>query len=143
VAKAGKLGHDVAVSKTKRMTEQRLWATAYHEAGHVVAAIAHGKGIRRQGATIIPDLKRGAAGTVYMLKHIPGDPSVAGAYRGDRQTGRMQLRIEEDVIVSLAGGVAQRKFRPSSVRSYHWRSDREAAIDLLMYIGVRSVNRRS
>jgi hypothetical protein len=44
------------------------------------------------------------------------------------------LRIEEDVMVSLAGGVAQRCFRPSSVRSYHSRSDRESAIDLLMYI---------
>jgi hypothetical protein len=94
------------------MTDKKstLWATAYHEAGHAVAAMAYGKGIRRQGATIVPDPKRGAAGTVYMLKHIPGDPSVGGAYRGDSLTGRMRLRIEEDIIVSLAGPVAQRCF---------------------------------
>jgi hypothetical protein len=147
VAKADTLRHDMAMSiaagasgfkggtsKVKRKTEQQLWATAYHEAGHVVAALAYGKGIRRQGATIVPDLKRGAAGNVYMLKHIPGDPSVGGAYRGDRQTGRMRLRIEEDVIVRLAGGAAQRRFRPSSVRSYHSRTDNESATDLLMYI---------
>jgi hypothetical protein len=103
-----------------------LWATAYHEAGHAVAAMAYGKGIRRQGATIVP--AKGELGSVWMLKHIPGDPSV------DLLTPRMRVRIEEDIIVSLAGGAAQRKFRPSSVRSYHARSDREAAIDLLMYI---------
>jgi hypothetical protein len=118
------------------MTDKKgtLWATAYHEAGHVVAALAYGKGIRRQGATIVPNLKRGAAGTVYMLKHIPGDPSAGGAYRGDRLTGRMRLRIEEDVMVSLAGPAAQRCFRPSSVRSHHGRSDHEAALDLLTYM---------
>ena len=111
----------------KRMTQQQLWATAYHEAGHAVAALAYGKGIRRQGATIVRNAE-GAAGSVYMLKHIPGDPSV------DSLTGRMRLRIEEDVIVLLAGGIAQREFRASSLRSYHGRSDHEAAIDLLMYI---------
>jgi hypothetical protein len=111
----------------KRSKSTILWATAYHEAGHAVAAMAYGKGIRRQGATIVPDAER-AAGSVYMLKHVPGDPSV------DLLTGRMRLRIEEDVIVSLAGGVAQREFRASSIRSYHGRSDREAAIDLLSYI---------
>jgi hypothetical protein len=118
------------------MTDKKstLWATAYHEAGHAVAAMAYGKGIRRQGATIAPNLKRGAAGTVYMLKHIPGDPSVGGAYRCDRQTGRMRLRIEEDVMVSLAEEAAQRCFRPLSVRSHHGRSDHEDATDLLRYI---------
>jgi hypothetical protein len=117
------------------MTDKKsaLWATAYHEAGHAVAAIAYGKGIRRQGATIVPDLK-GALGSVWMRKHIPGDPSVGGAYRGDLLTGRMRLRIEEDVMVKLAGEGAQRRFRPSSVRSHHGRSDRETANDLLMYI---------
>jgi hypothetical protein len=146
VAKAGKLRHDVAMSnaagasgfkigarKMKRKIGQQLWATAYHEAGHVVAALAYRKGIRRQGTTIFPDAE-GALGSVYMLKHIPGDPSVGGSYRGDLLTGRMRLRIEDDVIVSLAGGAAQRKFRPSSVRSYHGQSDNEAANDLLMYI---------
>lgn len=132
-AKAGRLRHDLAMSraarktKTKRKTEQQLWATAYHEAGHVVAAIAYRKGIRRQGATIVPDAK-GAARSVYMLKHIPGNPEV------DLLTGRMRLRIEEDVIVSLAGRAAQHKFRPSSVRNYHARSDYHAAGDLLLYI---------
>jgi hypothetical protein len=123
--------HQEKILTDKKST---LWATAYHEAGHAVAAMAYGKGIRRQGATIVPDPKRGAAGTVYMLKHIPGDPSVGGAYRGDSLTGRMRLRIEEDIIVSLAGLVAQRCFRPSSVRSHHGRSDHEAALDLLTYI---------
>jgi hypothetical protein len=112
------------------MTDKKstLWATAYHEAGHAVAATAYGKGIRRQGATIVPDLK-GALGSVWMRKHIPGDPSVAYSL-----TGRMRLRIEEDIMVSLAGPIAQRCFRPSSVRSHHGRGDHEAAIDLLMYI---------
>jgi hypothetical protein len=59
------------------MTDKKsaLWAIAYHEAGHAVAAMAYGKGIRRQGAAIVLDLK-GAVGSVWMRKHIPGDPSV-------------------------------------------------------------------
>jgi hypothetical protein len=127
VTKAGELGHDVAMGKTKRKTEQQLWAVAYHEAGHVVAALAYRRGIRRQGATIVPDAE-GAVGSVSMLKHIPGDPSV------DAHTGKMRLRIEEVVLVSLAGGAAQRKHRPSSVRSYRARSDYDSAADLLIRI---------
>jgi hypothetical protein len=131
---AGARGPKVGTSKMKRKTEQQLWAVAYHEAGHVVAALAYRRGIRRQGATIVPDAE-GAGGSVSMLKHIPGDPSVSGSYRGgDLLTGRMRLRIEEDVMVSLAGGIAQREFRPASVRSYHGRSDRKAANDLLLYV---------
>jgi len=122
-------------SRAKPASEQKLWATAYHEAGHVVAALAYGKGIRRQGATIIPDAE--ALGTVHTLKHIPGDPSV------DLLTGRMRLRIEEDVIVSLAGGAAQRKFRPSSVRSHHVRRDQVAADRLLDYITVSERERHA
>jgi hypothetical protein len=38
-------GLRLGTSNMKRKTEQQLWAVAYHEAGHVFAALAYRKGI--------------------------------------------------------------------------------------------------
>lgn len=101
------------------------WATAYHEAGHAVAAMQLGVGIGRRGVSIIPG--EDFAGFAHVLKGFRGRPDL------DLITGAMRLKAENRVIVSFAGPAAQRRFRASSVRSYHGRSDRERAIDLLIF----------
>jgi hypothetical protein len=50
----------------------------------------------------------------------------------------MRLKVENRVIVALAGPVAQRTFRASSVRRHHGPSDHQGAIDLLSYFAGSS-----
>jgi hypothetical protein len=99
-----------------------LSATAYHEAGHAVAAVQQGIGIGRHGISIIPG--KNVAGYVHVHKGFSGNPEY-------ELTSSNRLRVERKVIVSFAGEIAQRKFRSRSVRKYHFRSDMEKALDLL------------
>lgn len=98
--------------------------TAYHEAGHAVAALQLGVGIGCDGVSIVPG--EDFAGFAHVLKGFRGRPDV-------EMTGAMRLKAENRVIVSLAGPVAQRIYRPSSVRGHHGRSDRASAVDLLSF----------
>jgi hypothetical protein len=107
----------MTVSKSKQ-----LWATAYHEAGHAVAAIHLRVGIGRQGVSIVPS--EGAFGTCHILKSFSGNPEL-------EITGRIRLGAEKMAIILLAGPAAQRNFRASSLRNYHGHSDRRWAIDLM------------
>jgi hypothetical protein len=104
------------------MSNSRLWATAYHEAGHAVATIHLRIGIGRLGVSIIPS--GDATGTCHTLKAFSGRPEL-------ETTGRMRWGAEKQAIILLAGPAAQRKFRPSSVRNYHGHSDRTKAVDLM------------
>jgi hypothetical protein len=107
----------MTVSKSKQ-----LWATAYHEAGHAVAAIQLRVGIGSRGVNIVSS--EGAAGTCHILKSFSGSPEL-------ETTGRMRLGAEKMAIILFAGPVAQRTFRPSSLRNYHGHSDRKRAIGLM------------
>jgi hypothetical protein len=89
-------------------------ATAYHEAGHVVAAIIQGIRLGRKGTSIIPDVD--SAGRAHIRKGFKGNPEY-------EMSGSTRLGAERRAIVSLAGEAAQRKFRPSSIRRYHARED--------------------
>ena len=60
--------------KATMPTSNQLWATAYHEAGHVVAAIRLGVGIGRRGVSIIPS--GDATGTCHTLKAFSGSPDL-------------------------------------------------------------------
>jgi hypothetical protein len=102
----------------------QLSSTAYHEAGHAVAALRLGVGIGRRGVSIVPG--EGFLGKVHVLMALGGRPDV-------EITGAMRLKAESQVIVSLAGTAAQRRFRASSVRSYHGRSDIQGAFKLLSF----------
>ena len=114
----------------KSQPREQLAATAYHEAGHVAATIWLYIRLRRKAATIVPNhtqrvwLSPGAVWTRWDLK---GRPDV-------EITSRMYVRLEREIVVFLAGEHAQRKCRPSSVRSHHGDSDRRNAIDLLSYL---------
>jgi hypothetical protein len=97
----------------------------------VVAAWRLRVGIGRKGVSIIPsenyegmvDAKRGFTGALDCIPSDLGgvpDPPLA-----------MRRGVENHIIVSLAGEAAQRRFRPSSVRSYHGRHDRNGVVYML------------
>jgi hypothetical protein len=107
-----------------RRPRRALEATAYHEAGHVVAAFFFNVPFRKKGATIIPD---GVAfGGVHTKNIFRDKPDV-------NDSDAVRLRCERKAMVSLAGIIAQRKFNNRSVRHGHGSADRETAIDLMSY----------
>ena len=101
-----------------------LEATAYHEAGHAVAAYHLRVGIGRSGVSILPN--EDWHGFVHVLKGFSGEPDI-------ELTAKMRLGAEKRAIVLFAGEAAQRRFRPTSVRSYHAETDRTHAVDLMSY----------
>jgi hypothetical protein len=101
-----------------------LEATAYHEAGHAVAAHQLRVGIGRREVSIVPN--EGWHGFVHTLKGFSGRPDM-------ERTGQMRLGAEKGAIVSFAGEAAQRRFRPMSVRRHHAASDRTQAVNLMSY----------
>jgi hypothetical protein len=115
---------------------QTLEATAYHEAGHAVAAFQLRVGIGRRGVSIVPN--EDWSGFAHTLKGFSGRPDI-------ERTGQMRLGAEKRAIVSFAGEAAQRRFRPMSVRRHHGAIDRGHAIDLMNYFvgsaGTGSVSR--
>jgi hypothetical protein len=80
-------------------------STAYHEAGHAVAATAIGLGVKT--VSIIPDPTRGTIDWVS-----GGRVTVKRCEYGDR-----------DIIVLFAGGAAQRRHAPTSVRRFSAEGD--------------------
>lgn len=117
----------------KRMEQShaqaQLWATAYHEAGHAIAAIDLKVGLGRIGVSIVASENSNGgrfSGFAHVRKGFSGNPDM-------ETTGAMRLKAENRTIVLFAGEAAQRRFRPSSVRNYHAHSDRKTAIDLMSY----------
>jgi hypothetical protein len=97
-------------------------STAYHEAGHVVAAVAQGVALR--AITIVPDKQEGYAGRV---QH--GDLTSRVNLEADN-TARTRSRIERQIVIALAGAAAQRRYDRRSWRSFHSSSDYEVAANL-------------
>lgn len=97
-------------------------ATAYHEAGHMVAAWRLGMKIRR--ATIIP--AEDYAGKVHHESPLKGiNLEIDGS-------DRAEMKADKAVLICLAGPVTQRCFRPTSWRRHHGRSDYDLATDLAL-----------
>ncbi len=113
--------------RTRELSERvlaRLRSTAYHEAGHAVAAYWHR--IRLDGATIEPD-----ADSQGKVRH--GNP-LAKLRPDVGETGRRgRERMEALVLTALAGPAAQRRFSSLGVRSWHGRQDFKSAVDLVSY----------
>lgn len=87
---------------TRAERERRsLEATAYHEAGHAVASLALGRGVRR--VSIVPDL---AAGTLGLATNH-GLPSFRPDVRDDAPT---QAKAEREILILLAGPAAEERF---------------------------------
>jgi hypothetical protein len=101
---------------------------AYHEAGHAVMAWLLHVPIRR--ATIVAEEEAGSAGHVHhgkLNRRTREDIELSG---GD-PFSPSRLQAEKRVMISMAGEVAQRFFRPGSVRSHHSDSDRAYITDIL------------
>jgi hypothetical protein len=111
------------------MRSSQLKSTAYHEAGHAVAAWWLNIGLRRKGVTIVPDRAEGILGSSTSRQTIGRGIEWA-------TSDKNRIRVERRVQMMLAGEVAQRRFAPGSVRHYHAESDRIKAIDALSYFAA-------
>ncbi len=100
-----------------------LQATAYHEAGHAVAAWYLGAGVK--SASIVPDAD--STGRVYYERHPLEGIDI------DLDDGpHVQARLEDAIQIALAGPVAHRRFNPRSWRHHHGEVDHRVATDLAL-----------
>jgi hypothetical protein len=106
----------------KRRSPAALEATAFHEAGHAVAAWH--AGLKIHGATIVPARDRPG--------HVTHANPLYGVHLDYDGPDEARLRAEADIVVLLAGPAAQRRHNPRSWRSWHGTSDHERAVDLAM-----------
>ena|SRR2546429_5465947 len=118
------MDHDVRVNAmNSRQKDERLVVTAYHEAGHALAD--HRLGFKIKWVTIVGNAE--AAGRTHSnlglkLKVLEyGYPSSATV-----------ARWHDKIVSILAGGEAQRRYSPHSIRSYMMQGDRESVVDILM-----------
>ena len=84
---------------------RKLEGTAYHEAGHAVAAFFLHLKIGRRGVTIIPDKIKDTLGTAHVLQSLCENPDIS-------ISPSTHVRIEDYALMSLAGDAAQKKFNP-------------------------------
>ena len=114
----------IKAAEVLKARSSHLAATAYHEAGHAVAAWQ--KGSRVRSVTIVPS--SGAHGTT--LHQNPLWRSKIAFDKSDR----MRLRCEKAIIIALAGAAAQKRYAPRSWRKYHGAEDFEYATELAIHI---------
>lgn len=118
-------GQELRTVVTKREITKREWDTAYHEAGHAVAAISLGLSIGRNGVTVVPDKIKQTLGTSHVLSQLRERPDVP-------VSPRTHVQIENRAVMDMAGDVAEKKFRPR--RYYGGQTDLLHASDLLSCI---------
>ena|SRR5688572_8084672 len=102
----------------------QIEATAYHEAGHAVAAFVTGLPVRIVRVSTDGGLVNHSSG----FHRVPAD-----TMKYDRPS-LFRDRVERLIIVSMAGAEAQRIFSPKSWRRYHSLWDMDKAIDLLFHL---------
>lgn len=99
-------------------------STAYHEAGHLVAAYFLGIPLAKIAVTIDED---SAGRFMRRLMFKAGELDVGNS-------DRTRVKAERYAQVSLSGIVAQRRNRPSSIRNWHPTGDYRTAQELIMLI---------
>ena len=105
-----------------------LESTAYHEAGHAVAAYQVGQLIK--SVTIIPD--DDSSGSVSTGPYFSGDEwDQLIRVNSEDISGGMQQRLENDVLVCLVGPAAQKRFNFFGYRKFHGEQDRKIAMNWL------------
>lgn len=109
--------------KSAAKRRRDLAATAYHEAGHALAD--HVLGFHIRSVTVFPG--KGFAGRV--TGRLGVKPRLLEYSTPSRAT---VAKWHDKVVSLLAGGEAQRIFKPQSVRAYMLRSDRDAIVDILI-----------
>ncbi len=104
-----------------------LEATAYHEAGHAVAAHLLHTGLR--SVTIVPNKAEDTAGETLT--------GLGGRFKGQPDveiTPAIRDWLERRIRVSMAGDIAQRRYSPRSRRAWHGQADRQHAVNLASYV---------
>lgn len=105
------------------MGSNNLVATAYHEAGHVVANWKLGFKVR--SVSIVPT--EDSAGHVLLVRRRHPEFDIT-------MMSTQMLDFHRRVVALFAGVEAQRYFNPRSARRYHAKSDIAAINDLLSRI---------
>jgi hypothetical protein len=101
-------------------------ATCYHEAGHAYAAWT--LNIRIKSVTVVPDSANDSFGAINRHSALSRRfRDVAAGLISDST----RLKAENEVMVSLAGMVAQKRFSPRSCRKFHGHYDTQNVIDVL------------
>jgi hypothetical protein len=78
-------------------------STAYHEAGHAVAAFVLALKIGKRGVSIVADREKDFVGLAHVPVQVRERPDCA-------VSGRTRLHLEKQAIMSFAGDAAERKF---------------------------------
>jgi hypothetical protein len=104
------------------MRSSVLRATAFHEAGHVVAAWR--QGVRVYRVTIVP--------TDGFMGRIDHQTVLRGNRLDLNSSDRVRGNADRRIIICLAGPEAQRRHRPCSWRAWHGRDDHTTAVDLAL-----------
>jgi hypothetical protein len=120
----GKMSKGKPTKRTLKLRSSEL-STAYHEAGHAVAAFFLNLTIGRRGVTIVPNQEEHTFGTAHVLPQLRDNPEYA-------TQARTHVRIEKIAVMYLAGDAAERKF--SRRRRFGAEQDRRHAVDLLDYL---------
>ena len=110
-------------SKTTKKITRSLKSTAYHEAGHAVLKFEFDLKIEK--VTIVRDGD--------CLGSVKGKRAVTSRQVDKDNFGMARLKAEKDVMVMLAGGIAQKKFDPKTYKRDHCRSDFQSAWEMLSF----------
>ncbi|MGA2538950.1 MAG: hypothetical protein ABSF53_23285 [Terracidiphilus sp.] len=106
------------MSELNEFLKRYAESTAYHEAGHAVAAVLQGLELRERGVHI--DVE--ASGIAYYCHRLPGIKGISDGDRAER---------EKTIVALYAGKVAQEEFLQDSVDSQFWSSDWSVAAKLI------------
>lgn len=106
------------------MRETIRQATAYHEAGHAVAAWRLRIGIK----SVSIEAQDCSAGRLHFSSPI--DITTLDY----DSTDRTRMRVERQIIIALAGPQAQRRYAPRSMRAWHSVGDYETAGSLALWL---------
>lgn len=112
--------------------ELSIEATAYHEAGH--AAIAFILGQKFKKITIDKKkCKKGIRGMLEKYPRKPKDLSKTSCYK-------ILQDLEPEILVSMAGHYAHRRYDPESANLYYSDEDMDYAIDLIHMVVIGRVS---
>jgi hypothetical protein len=98
-------------------------ATAYHEAGHVVACWAITNKVPHRVTIVADHDTHGSVMYPNPLRSMKLETDNSDSAR---------LRAERAVMIDLAGGIAQRRALPRSLRNWHTSRDYQRAVDLAL-----------